>query len=262
MLNAFRADELEFFHREDTREAKSHTNSILPLSVDGLSLVQNGRLLLDDISFKLVGGPITVILGANGAGKTLLLKACHGLLLPSRGKVSWREPDRDRVRSAQALVFQRSVMLKRSVTANIEYALKLRGVSKRERTKRIADCLRQTGLDTLRDRRARLLSGGEQQRVALARAWALRPQVLFMDEPTAGIDPPATATIEQLIRKFADQGVKIVMATHDLHQAKRLAEEVIFLHRGRLLEYSSAKNFFDRPATPGANAFIRGELDF
>ncbi len=261
MLNTFRADELHEFPREDVKTGNSRSNLILPIWVEGLSLVQNGRCLLDDISFKLTNGPITVILGANGAGKTLLLKTCHGLLRPSSGRVSWREPDRILVRREQAMVFQRLVLLKRSVAANIDYALKLRGLPNKERIGRVDHCLHQTGLLTLRDRPARLLSGGEQQRLALARAWALRPQVLFMDEPTASIDPPATAAIEQLIRRFATAGVKIVMTTHDLHQAKRLAEEVLFLHRGRLLEQASAKTFFNRPLTPVANAFIRGQLD-
>ncbi|MCI0734362.1 MAG: ATP-binding cassette domain-containing protein [Methylococcaceae bacterium] len=235
-------------------------NSILPLRVEGLGLILNGRLLLDDITFRLEIGPISVILGANGAGKTLLLKTCHGLLRPSCGTLSWREDNRNRLRKCQAMVFQRSVLLKRSVAANIDYALKLRGYPEKERLDRIDRCLNLSGLHPLRDRHARTLSGGEQQKLALARAWAVRPEVLFMDEPTANIDPPATAAIEQMIRNFAQEGVKIVMTTHDLHQARRLADEVLFLHRGRLLEQAAAERFFERPATRAADAFIHGEL--
>ncbi|MGH8558500.1 MAG: phosphate ABC transporter ATP-binding protein [Methylococcales bacterium] len=260
MLTAAQVEQLQSAGAADAKADKAPDQSILPLCVDGLGLMRNGRLLLDKISFRLAKGPITVILGANGAGKTLLLKCCHGLLSPCRGAVLWRENDSNRVRNTQAMVFQRTVLLKRSVAANIDYALKLRGLTKKERLERIDQCLRLTGLETLRDQPARLLSGGEQQRLALARAWALRPQVLFMDEPTANIDPPATAAIECLIRKFAKEGVKIVMSTHDLHQAKRLADEVLFLHQGRLLEQASAQSFFERPASSEANAFIHGEL--
>jgi tungstate transport system ATP-binding protein len=256
MLNTLR---LEQAHAASDQEAKAD-RSILPLSVEGLTLIQDGSLLLEDISFRLSKGPISVVLGANGAGKTLLLKTCHGLLAPSRGRVAWRESDWNLIRIRQAMVFQRSVLLRRSVFANIDYALTLRGLAKKERLERVDQCLHLTGLDSLRERPARVLSGGEQQRLALARAWAVGPEVLFMDEPTANIDPPATAWIEQLIGRFADEGVKIVMTTHDLHQAKRLADEVLFLHRGRLLEQAPAENFFRHPASRVAEAFIRGEL--
>jgi tungstate transport system ATP-binding protein len=260
MLNAFRAEQPCSEEQEAGEPGDPAKSSILPLRVDRLCLEISGRLVLDNISFKLSKGPITVILGPNGAGKTLLLKTCHGLLIPSSGRVSWREIDRALVRQGQAMVFQRSVLLKRSVAANIDYALKLRGLAKKDRIEQVERCLDMTGLLALRARRARDLSGGEQQRLALARAWAVRPEILFMDEPTASIDPPATAAIEHLIRRFAKEGVKIVMTTHDLHQAKRLAEEILFLHLGKLLEHAPAESFFARPATAVAKAFIRGEL--
>lgn len=220
----------------------------------------DGRWLLDGISFRLEKEPISVILGANGAGKTLLLKTCHGLFRPSRGTLAWHQPDWDLIRKSQAMVFQRSVLLKRSVAANIDYALKLHGIAKNERAERVEESLELAGLGPLRNRHARTLSGGEQQKLALARAWAVRPEVLFMDEPTANIDPPSTAAIEELIRSFASQGVKILMTTHDLHQARRLADEILFLHRGRLLEQTPVENFYERPASSAANAFIHGEL--
>ncbi|MGH8547874.1 MAG: ATP-binding cassette domain-containing protein [Methylococcales bacterium] len=260
MLNGLRVETLHSALRDNAKEQNFPEISILPLCVEGLTLILNGCLLLDRLSFCLGKGPISVVLGANGAGKTLLLKTCHGLLAPSLGTVSWRENDWNLVRNRHAMVFQRPVLLKRSVSANIDYALKLRGLAKKERSDRVDQCLHLTGLYPLRNRPARDLSGGEQQRLALARAWAVKPEVLFMDEPTANIDPPATAAIEQLIRSFAIEGVKIVMSTHDLHQAKRLADEVLFLHRGRLLERASAESFFDHPANPVANAFIHGEL--
>lgn len=260
MPNAWPAESVRPLQREHEKPGAFSQNSILPLKVDQLSLIRNGQVLLDEISFQLEAGPISVILGPNGAGKTLVLKTCHGLLSPSKGQVLWQEPDPKRVRGQQALVFQRAILLKRSVYANIDYALKLRGIPKKTRMERIAQCLGQSGLTPLRERQAHCLSGGEQQRLALARAWALSPQVLFLDEPTANIDPPATATIEQLIRRLAAQGIKIVMTTHDLHQARRLAGEILFLHCGKLLEKSPASDFFNQPCTKIARAFIRGDL--
>lgn len=260
MLNAYPGKKLHFAIGDTAKASVSQDKSILPLCVDKLSLIKNGQLLLDEISFKLTKEPITIILGANGAGKTLLLNTCHGLLQPTRGKVVWQENDFNRVRKKQAMVFQRTVLLKRSVAANINYALKLHGVAKKLRPNQIEQCLNLTGMQSIQNRHARFLSGGERQRLALARAWAVQPEVLFLDEPTANIDPPATAAVEQLIRTFAKQGVKIIMTTHDLNQAKRLAEEVLFLHQGQLLEQASAVHFFDHPANPIASAFIHGEL--
>ncbi|MGH8477901.1 MAG: phosphate ABC transporter ATP-binding protein [Methylococcales bacterium] len=260
MLNALPVEQLRSAVAADVKGDRHADPSILPLCVENLALIRNGRRLLDKVSFELHQGAISVILGANGAGKTLLLQCCHGLLAPCHGNVSWRETDSKRLREAQAMVFQRTVLFRRSVEANIEYGLKLRGLAKKDRLERIDQSLDRTGLESLRDRRAGSLSGGEQQRLALARAWALRPQVLFMDEPTANIDPPATAVIERLIRKLAKQSVKIVMSTHNLHQARRLADEILFLHQGRLLEQAPARDFFEQPESPEAHAFIHGDL--
>jgi tungstate transport system ATP-binding protein len=216
--------------------------------------------LLCDISFTLTPGPCTVVLGPNGAGKSLLLRLCHGLIEPSLGNIHWQGPEASQAAGRQAMVFQRPVLLRRSVAANIAYALKLRGVPKGERTARVRQVLEMTGLMPLSGRFARVLSGGEQQRLALARAWATQPEVLFLDEPTANLDPAATRMIEDIIKVFRDAGTKIVMTTHDLAQARRLADEVLFLHHGRLIESSPASRFFDQPVTPEARAYIRGEL--
>ncbi|HEX6979919.1 MAG TPA: ATP-binding cassette domain-containing protein [Alphaproteobacteria bacterium] len=234
-------------------------SSILPLSVRDLTFVAGGKTIIDRISFDLRHGQRTVILGPNGAGKSVLLRLCHGLLVPSGGSIVWGggQPHPER---RQAMVFQRPVMLRRSALANITYALKLAGVSRAERGMRAHAALAKVGLDRLADSPARVLSGGEQQRLALARAWALAPEVLFLDEPTANLDPGATRMIEEAIAVIHANGTKIVMTTHDLGQARRIADEVIFLHRGRVLEHSPAARFFDQPATPEAAAFIRGDL--
>jgi len=233
--------------------------SILPLSLEGLSYAAGGETLIKDVSVELTAGPRTIILGPNGAGKSLLLRLCHGLLQPTGGRIRWQDGVLAS-RRRQAMVFQRPVMLRRSAAGNIAFALKLSGFGRRERRARIAEVLERTGLRALAHQPARVLSGGEQQRLALARAWALEPEVLFLDEPTASLDPGATRAVEELVDSIHRSGTKIVMTTHDLAQARRLADEILFLNRGRLVERSPAAPFFAGPATPEAGAFLRGEL--
>jgi len=232
----------------------------LPLVLDEVCYDAGGARLIDRVSLAIEAGSRTVILGPNGAGKTLLLRLCHGLIGPSAGTIRWAEPDPQARRRAQALVFQRPVLLRRSALANVTYALAVAGVPRRARRPRAQAALERVGLAALAARPARVLSGGEQQRLALARAWALAPKVLFLDEPTANLDPAATRAIEAAIRAMHADGVKIVMTTHDLAQARRLADEVVFLHRGRLIEHSPAEVFFRQPQSPQAQAFVAGEL--
>jgi len=158
------------------------------------------------------------------------------------------------------MVFQRPVMLRRSAYANVSYALKVAGVPAKERERLAAEALDEVGLRQIAHRPARVLSGGEQQRLALARAWALHPEVLFLDEPTANLDPGATREIETIIKAFDAAGTKIVMSTHNLGQARRLGDEVLYLHEGRIVERAPIERFFAQPGTPEARAFIKGEL--
>ena len=236
--------------------------SILPLRLESLAFVAGGRRLIDGITATLGTGPRTLILGPNGAGKSLFLRLCHGLLAPSEGRVLWggRALGETWVRRRQAMVFQHPVVLRRSVRANVAYGLALAGVARRERHLRVDEALAQVGLAALADRPAHVLSGGERQRLALARAWALHPEVLFLDEPTASLDPAATRAVEEAIAAFHATGTKIVMTTHDLGQARRLADEVLFLYQGRLLEQSPARQFFEHPSSPEARAYVAGEL--
>lgn len=233
--------------------------TILPLVLDKVGFAIGATDIIRDISLELRAGPCTVILGPNGAGKSVLLRLCHGLLAPTRGAVRWNGAHPHSARR-QAMVFQRPVMLRRSTIANVAYGLKRAGMARTERTKRAAAALERVGLLHLADRPARVLSGGEQQRVALARAWALDPEVLFLDEPTANLDPAATRAIENVIASIRDGGTKVVMTTHDLGQARRLAHEIVFLHRGRVLEHGPADRFFEQPTTNEAAAFLKGEL--
>ncbi len=235
-------------------------SSILPLTLDKVTFEAGGKRLIKEISCLLGAGPRSVILGPNGAGKSLLLRLCHGLIDPTSGTVLWNGADGKDAALNQAMVFQRPVMLRRSVAANIDYALSLRGLPSDERRDRIDDVLARTGLRRFTDRSARRLSGGEQQKLALARAWALRPQVLFLDEPTASLDPAATLAVEDVIAAIHASGTKIVMTTHDLGQARRIADDVLFLYRGRLFEHSPAGVFFEAPRSAEAASFIDGKL--
>ncbi len=238
------------------------TGSILPLRVTGLTYQPGSRRLVDDVSFELTAGMRTVILGPNGAGKSLTLRLCHGLIPPSAGLIAWGDGN---IPSAyltrrQAMVFQKPVMLRRSTAANISHALACHGVKRRDRPARVAEALARTGLEALARTPARVLSAGEQQRLALARAWILRPEVMFLDEPTASLDPSSTRSVEDIILAIHNAGTKIILTTQDLGQAKRIADEILFLDRGRLIERATANEFFAGPATPEARAFISGEL--
>jgi tungstate transport system ATP-binding protein len=233
---------------------------ILPLRLEGASFTAGGREIIPPLTLEIGAGPNTVILGANGAGKSVLMRLMHGLLEPSAGRVSWSDGDPRRARRQQAMVFQRPVMLRRSARANVLFALRAAGVATAEGERRADEALQEVGLSQLAARPARVLSGGEQQRLALARAWALHPEVLFLDEPTASLDPSATREIETVIKAFDASGTKIVMATHNLGQARRLGDEVIYVHQGRVLERAPVETFFSHPATAEAAAFIKGEL--
>ena len=233
----------------------------MPLRVRGLCFEAGGKRLLEDISFTARAGPCLTILGPNGAGKSLLLRLCHGLLSPSEGSIEWADADPVRVRHAQAMVFQRPVLLRRSVAANAHFGpAACAGCRARNDGRLVAEALRQGGLADVANRAARVLSGGEQQRLALVRAWTLKPQVLFLDEPTAHLDPAATRAVETLLAQFHAAGTKLILTTHDLGQARRLADEVLFLHRGRLLEHGPATQFFAQPQSAEAAAFLDGNL--
>jgi tungstate transport system ATP-binding protein len=233
---------------------------MLPLTLDDLGFAVAGREIIKRISCEISSGTRTVILGPNGAGKSVLMRLCHGLLKPTTGRVVWRQDSVARRARGQAMVFQRPVVLRRSAIANVIYALKLAGIAPTECRLRAEDVLEAVGLANVADRPARVLSGGEQQRLALARAWALGPEVLFLDEPTANLDPNATRDIESIISAIHASGTKIIMTTHSLGQARRLGDEILFLSDGRLVERASVDAFFKQPQSSEAASFLRGEL--
>jgi tungstate transport system ATP-binding protein len=231
---------------------------MLPLVLDEVSYRVSGKTIIDRISIDIGAGPRTVILGPNGAGKSVLMRLCHGLLAPTSGSIVWRGSGN--VRRRQAMVFQRPVMLRRSAHANVVYGLKLAGIPRSERDLRAQDVLDAVGLAEAANRAARVMSGGEQQRLALARAWALGPEVLFLDEPTANLDPGAARDVETIIGQIHAGGTKIVMTTHNLGQARRLGDEILFLSQGRVVEHSPVDRFFAQPASVEAATFIKGEV--
>ncbi|MGE5523365.1 MAG: phosphate ABC transporter ATP-binding protein [Rhodospirillaceae bacterium] len=231
---------------------------MLPLVLDKVTFAIGEHVIIENVSFEIEAGPRTVILGPNGAGKSVLMRLCHGLLKPTSGSIRWLGPRNGRGR--QAMVFQRPVMLRRSARANITYGLALAGINARERRLRAEDVLEAVGLSHLAEKPARVLSGGEQQRLALARAWALGPEVLFLDEPTANLDPGATREVENLIGQIHAGGTKIIMTTHNLGQARRLGDEILFMYGGLVAERAPVADFFARPTSAEAAAFIKGEL--
>jgi tungstate transport system ATP-binding protein len=231
---------------------------MFPLILRGLCFRPNGHEILSGVDLELGEEGISVLLGPNGAGKTVLLRTVCGLLSPSAGSVDWGGSAA--VPQGIAMVFQHPLMLRASVLANVTLALKPLGVSLAERRRRGLAILERIGLaDRARDS-ARLLSGGECQRLALARVWLTRPRLLLLDEPTASLDPSGVEAVERIVREIRTEGTRILMTTHNLGQAMRLADDVVFLSGGRVREHVPTKQFFSRPASDEARRFIKGEL--
>ena len=228
------------------------------IALHGAGVRFGATTALVDVDFTLAPGERVMLVGANGSGKTTLLRLLHGQLPHSGRRETRRGPD-DRA-PAQAMVFQRPFLLRLSVWHNLLVALWLARVPKAERAARAAAALERVGLARERERPARVLSGGQQQRLALARAWAVRPEVLFLDEPTASLDPTAKREVEQLIVAFADDGMALAMSTHNLGQAKRLGTRVAYLEAGRVVVDRPTAQFFDEPLPELAAQFVKGEL--
>lgn len=231
------------------------------LRVEGLVLETQGQRLVDVEHLVLPAGGVTMVMGLNGAGKSLFLRLIHGLIAPTRGWISWGEvPCGPATRATQALVFQKPVLLRRSAAANVDFVLRARGLDRAARRDRTAEMLARVGLEGRARQPARLLSGGEQQRLALARALAIRPQVLLLDEATASLDPASVLAIERIVTEAARAGTKVIFVTHDIGQARRLADDVAFLHRGQLAEHRPAERFFLGPHSESAVAYLEGRI--
>ncbi len=245
------------------RREKPDRGYILPLSVEGVCYSPGGQGLIHDLNFRIEPHRRTAIVGYNGAGKSLTLRLCHGLIRPTAGRIRWEGPrggDPQLVARAQAMVFQKPVLLRRSVRENLHYVLKSRGIRGRDMRARARRAMERCQLEHLASRPATALSGGERQKLALARAWLLKPSILFLDEPTAALDPAATLEVERIINELHVASTTIFFSTHDMAQARRLADDVLFIHHGRILEAAAAEDFFSAPKTPQAQAFLAGEL--
>lgn len=243
---------------KDPEAAVAHRSDILPCHARGLTYIANGNRIIEEVDLTITRGPVTMVMGPNGAGKSVLARLLHGMLKPTAGEISWGgRPLDDTARKRQAMIFQTPVLLRRSVAANISFVLSLRGRASRERCEEI---LSMVGLAEHAGRPARLLSGGEQQRLAIARALASQPDVLFLDEPTASLDPASVVAIERIVTDIRDSGVKIVFITHDVGQARRLADEVVFIHKGRIVEQAPAATFFDNPGSREAKDYLAGRI--
>jgi tungstate transport system ATP-binding protein len=242
---------------------RSGARPVLPIVGRDLVIERNERRLIDIAEIIVAGRALSVILGPNGAGKTLLMRILCGLVRPDRGVVRWGPAPPARAEALRVgLVFQKPMLLRRSALANIVYALRLAGVPWRDRKAQGLAALEVAGLGALAHAPARLLSGGEQQRLQVARALSVAPDVLFLDEPTASADPASTAAIEHLVRQAAASGTKIVLVTHDLGQARRMAEDVIFMNHGAIVERAPAAEFFHAPHSAAARAYLAGEIVF
>jgi tungstate transport system ATP-binding protein len=219
---------------------------------------------LDSVTFNAEGGKIMVIVGVNGAGKTTLLRISAGLEKPDKGSIFFNGEHMTDIelRKIATLVFQRTTMFSRSVYDNLAFGLKIRGKKEPEIKEKITDALHDVGLKNFEKRKAKRTSGGEQQRIALARAFLLEPKILLLDEPTANLDPHSATIIENAIMKRKRKENIIIMATHNLSQAKRLGDEIVHVHSGKIIERATPEEFFDNPQNEITRKFINGELEF
>ncbi|GAA0775804.1 phosphate ABC transporter ATP-binding protein [Roseibium denhamense] len=231
------------------------------LTVQDLTFSAQKTVLLNAVSLNIREGSRTLIMGPNGAGKSLLLRLMHGLIKPDAGTITWKgRANASEARRFQSMVFQRPVLLRRSVFANLSFALGVHGLRGKLKADKIRAALHDAGLAHLETRPARVLSGGQQQRLSLVRALATDPEILFLDEPTANLDPASTSAIEQLIMKASARGVTIVLVTHDQGQAKRLGEDLVFLQDGEVAETGPAQTILTAPQSEPVKAWVDGRI--
>jgi tungstate transport system ATP-binding protein len=234
-------------------------NSILPLTLEDVELRRRGHRILGPISLTLSGEGVTIVMGPNGSGKTSLLRVMHGLERVRHGKISW-QGDIEVARARQAFVFQAPIIMRRNVVDCIAYPLLLAGMGRAAARAKAADQAHKVGLDHALDLPAQVLSGGEKQKMALARALIRNPEVLFLDEPCANLDTRSMAEIEAILTGAREAGTRIVMSTHNVGQARRLADDVLFLWDGRLHESAPSDTFFTAPQSAEAKAHLSGDL--
>lgn len=234
-------------------------SNLFPVTLEGATLRRSGKVLVGPVNLELRAKGVTVVIGPNGAGKTSLLRMMHGIARLGGGSIRWACPPEE-ARAHQAFVFQQPIMMRRSVLGNLTYPLRLTGTSRSEARDRATQAATEVGLADMLDRPAPYLSGGERQKLALARALITRPELLFLDEPCASLDGRATREIEEILTRAAAAGTRLIMSTHDMGQARRLATEVLFLMNGNIHEHSAAETFFGGTPSPQAQAFLKGDI--
>ena len=233
-------------------------NSFLPLKTENLSYFIDEKEIISDLNMNIFSDEITIIMGPNGAGKSIFLKLLNGIIKPTSGKILWnKKKDFSFFLGRQALVFQKPILLRRSVSANLDFIHNLTNIKDKydqDQLLKIVDLLNK------KNQPARLLSFGEQQRLSLIRALLFRPSLLMLDEPTANLDPASTKIIEDIIVSLKEFGIKIIFVTHNILQAKRLAGEVVFFDKGKLVEHKNAKEFFINPSSKQVSKYLNGIL--
>lgn len=238
----------------------SSINAHLPLTIKNLVYTHHRTSLIKNIDLAINTGGNTIILGHNGAGKSLLLKLLHGVIAPTQGNIFWNTTTPTSNQYWRTLLLQKPTFFQRSVRYNLEFVLRVAGIPIAQKESLFQQALEVCGLKELSERNANSLSGGQQQRLSLARAWVLQPDVLLLDEPTVALDPPASLVFENILQQFKQTHTKVLMTTHDLAQAKRLADEIIFIDKGEILEQREATEFFAAPDSVAACNFLLGKL--
>lgn len=233
--------------------------SLFPITLTDVAVKRSGRRTLGPVNLEVGSKGLTIVMGPNGSGKTTLLRAMHGVQRLSEGQINWGM-DPNEAQAEQAYVFQTPVMLRRSVADNLRYPLQLAHVARGQMDARVDQWLSRIGLSGVADTQATRLSGGERQKLALARALIRKPALLFLDEPCANLDGRSTKEIEAILLETLAANTRIIMATHDMGQAKRLATDAMFILAGRIHEQGIAKQFFEAPQTSELAAFMRGDI--
>ena len=233
-------------------------HDLTPIRFKDLSVILGQKIILDKINCKIKSNSITAVLGPNGAGKSIFLQTINGLVSIQSGRLTFNSMQNNQeIREQQAMVFQTPVLLRRTVMANMQFVSNLRNKKSNQLRKNLLD---KVGLEGSEEKPARLLSGGEKQRLSMARALIVNPNLLLLDEPTANLDPYSLNLIEDLVLEENSIGKTVIFTTHDMSQAKRLATDVIFLNKGKVLEQTVSKTFFKKPKTFEAQKYINGEI--
>ena len=233
-------------------------SEIFPLKFFKVNYRSNGKTLIKNVSFEILQSKRTVILGPNGSGKTLTMLLIHGLIKTNEGLISWNGKNNQKIGQHLAMVFDKPVFLKRSVRENVNFFVKRTRAQRHERLIICNRVLKKFGLSHLANQSAQSLSAGEKQKLAIARALTLNPKILLLDEPSANLDPKGTLELEKIIKETSKRGTKIILSTNNIGQAKRIAQQILFLFDGELLESANAKSFFRKPSSRQAKQFLRG----